>query len=105
MSKIKVIGVSVSAGEYKGYAFKNLVLHTTREDIHTNGLRAEQIKIKFRNLSDALNINRSAAEIDRLTPADFQNLIGKEISAYYDQYRQVTQIVVYGDEEKPNTAK
>ena len=99
MAKSKVIGVSVSSGEYQGFNYKNLVLHVTRKDEHTEGLRAEQVKIKYKNLNEALSLDKTAAEIDRLTPRDFQNLIGKEISVYYDQYRAVSSIIVYAPEK------
>ena len=42
MANSKVVGISVSSGEYKGYPFKNLVLHTLRRDEHTEGERTEQ---------------------------------------------------------------
>lgn len=100
MANSKVVGISVSSGEYKGYPFKNLVLHTLRRDVHTEGERTEQFKIKYKNLGSALSLNKTAAEIDRLTPADFRNLIGKEITVYYDQYRSVQQIIVYAPEEQ-----
>lgn len=66
MANSKVVGISVSSGEYKGYPFKNLVLHTLRRDEHTEGERTEQFKIKYKNLGSALSLNKTAAEIDRL---------------------------------------
>ena len=99
MAKSKVIGISVSSGKYEGYDYKNLVLHTTRTDEHSEGLRAEQLKIKYKILNEALNLNKTAAEVDRLLPKDFVNLIGKEIDVYYDQYRNVKQIIVYSPEK------
>ena len=98
MANSKVIGISVSKGKYEGYDYKNLILHTVRKDQYTEGERAEQIKVKFKNLGEALNLNKTAAEIDRLLPSDFSNLIGKEIICYYDQYRNVSQICVLAPE-------
>lgn len=105
MARSKVVGISVSKGEYQGYPFKNLVLHTLRSDEHTEGERAEQVKIKYKNLDEALNLNKTSAEIDKLLPYDFRNLIGREISVYYDQYRTVTQVVVYGDTKGDTATK
>jgi hypothetical protein len=100
MARIKVVGVSISSGEYQGFPYKNLVLHTLRKEEHTEGERAEQIKIKYKNLREAFNLDKTAAEIDRLTPRDFSDLLGKEIACYYDQYRTVTQVIVFAPEDK-----
>lgn len=100
MANPKVIGVSVSKGKYEGYDYKNLVLHTVRRDQYTEGERAEQIKVKYKNLDIALGLNKTAAEIDRLIPSDFSNLIGKEIEVYYDQYRNVNHIIVLAPADK-----
>lgn len=94
MANQKVVGVSVSKGEYQGFNYKNLVLHTLCKDEHTEGERAQNIKIKYKNLNTALSLNLTAAEVDNLLPKDFINLIGKEIQVYYDQYRTVTAVVV-----------
>lgn len=99
MANSKVIGISVSKGKYEGHDFKNLILHTVRKDTYTEGERAEQIKIKYKNLGQALNINKTEGEIDRLIPSDFSDLIGKEIFCYYDQYRNVTSVIVYGTDK------
>lgn len=99
MAKNKVIGVSVSVGEYQGFPYKNLILHTTRTDDHTEGLKCETVKIKYKALNEALSLNKTAAEIDRLTPADFKNLIGKDITVYYDMYRNVSSVIVYAPEK------
>ena len=99
MARNQVVGVSVSVGEYQGFPYKNLILHTTRADEHTEGLKTETVKIKYKVLNDALNLNKTAAEIDRLTPADFKNLIGKEITVYYDMYRNVNSVIVYAPEK------
>ena len=96
MAKCKVVGVSLSSGEYQGFQFKNLVLHTLRKDEHTEGERSEQIKIKYKYLNNAFNLDKTAAEIDRLLPVNFSDLIGKEVEAFYDQFRNVTSVVVYG---------
>ena len=94
MANQKVVGISVSKGEYQGFNYKNLVLHTLCKDEHTEGERAQNIKIKYKNLNEVLSLNLTAAEVDNLLPKDFINLIGKEIKVYYDQYRTVTEIVV-----------
>ena len=100
MAKPKVIGVSVSSGKYEGYDYKNLIIHTARKDDYTCGERAEQIKVKYKNLNDVLGLDKTAAEIDRLQPSDFSNLIGREIDCYYDRFRNVSSIIVYGADEK-----
>ena len=99
MANQKVVGISVSKGEYQGFNYKNLVLHTLCKDEHTEGERAQNIKIKYKNLNSALSLNLTATEVDNLLPKDFTNLIGKEIQVYYDQYRTVTAVVV--QEKKP----
>lgn len=99
MANQKVVGVSVSKGEYQGFDYKNLVLHTLVKDTKTEGERAQQVKIKYKNLNEALDLNLTAAEVDRLLPKDFINLIGKEIRVFYDQYRTVTAVVVENKEK------
>ena len=99
MANQRVVGISVSKGEYQGYDYKNLVLHTLCKDEHTEGDRAQNVKIKYKNLNEALDLNLTAAEVDRLLPKDFVNLIGKEIRVFYYQYRTVTAVQVISEKK------
>lgn len=101
MSKTKVVGVSVSAGEYQGFKYKNLVLHCLiYGDEYTEGERTMTVKVKYKNLNEVFNLNKTAAEIDNLNPSHFSDIIGKSINCYYNQYREVTQIVVSPFDDK-----
>lgn len=100
MAKSKVVGVSVKSGEYQGHAYKNLVLYTLSKSKEVQGEYAETVKVKFKNLNEALSLNMTAAEIDNLGAMDFINLIGKEIEVYYDKFRNVEEVNVLSAEKK-----
>ncbi len=101
MSNCKVVGVSVSSGEYQGYNYKNLVLHClVIGDQYTEGDRCQQYKIKWKNLNTVFNLNKTATEIDNLNPSHFKDLLGKYITCLFNQYREVISVVV----EKPEKA-
>ena len=102
----KVVGISVSIGEYKGYNYKNLVLHMNYfGDQYTEGVKVGHIKVKYKNLNDVFNLNKTAAEIDNLLPNHFKNLIGKSLDVFYNQYREVIQIVSKPfEDDKPEKA-
>lgn len=95
MARLKVVGVSVKKGNYEGNAWKNLNLYTLTKDKDVEGEMCEVVKVKFKNLNEALSLNMTAAEVDNLGTYDFMNLIGKEISVYYDKYRNVEEVVVH----------
>lgn len=100
MAKSKVVGVSVKSGEYQGHAYKNLVLYTLSKSKEVQGELAETVKVKFKNLNEALSLNMTAAEIDNLGAVDFINLIGKEIEVYYDKFRNVEEVNVLTNDKK-----
>ena len=92
---IKCIGDSESEGIYtpnggsKSYPFHNLILHTTREgDKYTHGLRAEQLKIKYDDLEDVLDLELKDGEnVEDLHPADFGYLIGACLRIGYGRFK------------------
>lgn len=100
MAKSKVVGVSVKSGEYQGHAYKNLVLYTLTKSKDVEGEMCEAVKIKYRNLNEALSLNMTASEVDNLGTMDFINLIGKEVSVYYDKFRNVEEVVVHSEQKK-----
>lgn len=100
MAKSKVVGVSVKSGEYQGHAYKNLVLYTLSKSKEVQGELAETVKVKFKNLNEALSLNMTASEIDNLGAVDFINLIGKEIEVYYDKFRNVEEVNVLTNDKK-----
>ena len=107
MARMKVIGVSVKSGVYQDNPYKNLILYTTYKDTSTEGLMCESVKVKFKNINDALNLNLTASEVDKLGTMDFINLIGKEIKVHYDQYGKkgsVEDIYIFPD-DKPTEKK
>ena len=93
--KHKVIGIYISQGEYKDNPYKKLVINVTRKDDKTEGLRAEQYKIKYADLNDALNLNMAQTEVEKLLPKDFANLIGKEVDFFYDQWKNVKSVIIF----------
>jgi hypothetical protein len=99
MARNKVIGVSVSAGKFEGYDYRNLMVHTTKEDSKCVGLRAETFKIKFKFLNDGLNLNMKESDVMKLEASDFQNLIGKEVMPTFDQFRNCIGLVVFGSDK------
>lgn len=102
MAVIKVIGVSESKGKYEGYDYHNLVLHTERKDLYTVGIRAEQLKIKYRFLNDIFNLGLKPEQVEHLKPKDFENLVGKNVTVSFDMYRNIESVTVVNDN---NSAK
>lgn len=100
MAKSKVVGVSVKSGEYQGHAYKNLVLYTLTKSKDVEGEMSETVKVKFKNLNEAFSLNMTASEVDNLGTMDFINLIGKEVSVYYDKFRNVEEVVVHSEQKK-----
>lgn len=100
MARNKVVGVSVSAGRFEGFDYRNLIVHTTKSDDKCVGLRAEQFKIKYRFLNDGLNLNMKPEDVMKLEASDFQNLIGKEVMPTFDQFRNCIGLVVFGSDKK-----
>lgn len=103
MARLKVVGVSVKSGEYQGHAYKNLMLYTLTKDREVQGEMCETVKVKFKVVNEALQLNMTAAEVDNLGTMDFINLIGKEIAVHYDKFRNVEDIFVYPAEPKKTT--
>lgn len=100
MEKTIVIGITESGPDiYQGKPYHNLVLHTSRTDDNKNvvGSRAEQLKIKYAKLNDMFNLGISQEAVEKLTPHDFQNLVGKEVKVYFDRFRNVDSVQVIGD--------
>lgn len=100
MEKTIVIGITESGPDiYQGKAYHNLVLHTSRTDDSKNavGARAEQLKIKYVKLNDMFNLGLSQEAVEKLTPIDFMNLVGKEVKVYFDRYRNVDSVQVIND--------
>lgn len=104
---IKCIGVSESEGIYtpngssKSYPYHNLILHTTREgDKYTNGTRAEQLKIKYDELENVLDLQLKTGEkVTDLHPEDFGYLIGAELRVGYGRFKdQIVSIEPYDPE-------
>lgn len=104
MAKMQVIGVSVKSGVYQDNPYKNLIIYTTYKDSSVEGLMCEPVKVKFKSINDALNLNLMASEVEKLGTIDFINLIGKEIQVHYDKYGQVEDIFIY-PENKPAEKK
>lgn len=96
MARNVVIGVSVSSGIFQGYPFRNLIVHTTKEDKKCIGLRAEPYKIKFSYLRTGLNLTMEEEDIMKLEASDFKNLIGKEVQPTFDQFRNCIGLVIFG---------
>lgn len=70
----KVIGISTSEGEYKGFAYNNTILHCTYENKGVNGLAVKPIKVK--------------SSIFAVCPCD----VGDVVDFYYDRFGNVTQV-------------
>lgn len=82
----KVVGVSERKGNYQGVDYHNVYLHITRDAENGFGLIAEQIKIKFANVPNVFGKAMSAA--------DWQNLLGHEISCAYNRFGNVEAVRV-----------
>lgn len=84
---IKVVGVSERKGNYQGVDYHNVYLHTTREaDNGGIGLIAEQMKIKFANVQNVFGKPMSVA--------DWQNLLGHEVSCAYNRFGNIESVRV-----------
>ena len=101
MPKYKVVGVSESKGEYKGYEYRNLILHTECEDRYTVGVKTDKFKIKWVNLSDVFRLGLRDSEINNLTTSDFKDLLGKNVFFSFDRYGNPDRVEVI--EEKAKT--
>lgn len=75
---IKVVGVSERSGNYQGFDYHNVYIHVNREDNNAFGVIAEQIKIKFAQVPNVFGKAMSAA--------DWQALVGKDISVSYNRF-------------------
>ncbi len=86
---IKVVGVSESKGNYNGSDYHNVILHTVQDMDNTIGQRVIQEKCKFKNVESVFGARMSAA--------DWQFLIGKEVRCFYDRFGQLQSVSVVSD--------
>lgn len=83
---MKVLGVTIKEGEYQGRAYKNVMLHCSYEDQNALGVLTEVVKVKHSSVKEVFG-----KEMDS---KDYQNLIGKQINAYYNRFGVVSEIKV-----------
>ena len=104
---IRCVGVSESgpdvyvANDGKRYPYHNLILHTTREgDKYTNGARAEQLKIKYDELDEVLDLQlKDGEKAEDLHPEDFGYLIGAVLRVGFGRFQgQIVSIEPYDPE-------
>ena len=99
----KITGVTVRSGNYENKPWKNLYISTSTKDDSdsgTLGVFCENFKIQFKKLNDVLGLGLTPDTLEALTVSDFQNLLGKEVKLYFDNYHNVDYIIVINKESK-----
>ncbi len=87
---MKIYGVKEAKGTYEGTAYHNVNLHCLDDDENANGKVCCVVKIKHAKLADVFGDNS-------MNLAKLVTLIGKDISVYYDQYKNPAHIVLRDD--------
>ena len=76
----KVIGIKHSTGEYQGNAYDNFNFFVGSEDINTVGTYVEVVKVKSTVLKESIG------------DISISDLIGQNVSFYYNKFGQVTEV-------------
>lgn len=76
--KYHIIGIGRKSGEYEGKKYDNTYLYCTYPNDGVEGLAVVAVKVK----TDRLN-------------GQYAELLGKDVSFLYDQYRNVELVQVY----------
>lgn len=76
----KVIGIKHSIGEYQGNVYDNYNFFVGSEDINTVGTYVETVKVKSTVLKESIG------------DISISDLIGQNVSFYYNKFGQVTEV-------------
>lgn len=82
---MKVVGIKLSTGEYEGHKYENYILYATDADVKgiVAGICPSTIKVKASRVPDILAV---------LNMHKIEDLMNKNIVAYYDAYKNCSKI-------------
>lgn len=86
---MKVVGIIQKKGEYQGREYNNLMIHCIVSDRRAVGELTEVLKVRMSAVDEIFG--------KRMTDADFDDLVGKEIRASYNRYGNVELIDILDD--------
>lgn len=86
---MKVIGIIQKKGEYQGREYNNLMIHCIVSDRRAVGELTEVLKVRMAAVDEVFG--------KRMSDADLDELVGKEIRVAYNRYGNVDYIDILDD--------
>lgn len=85
-SNFKIVGVEQKSGVYESIQYNNVKCHCTApfENGKGSGFKVKEFKVKYSVLSEIVG--------KQLTEKELAALVGKEVSFYYDEFKNVSYI-------------
>lgn len=87
---MKVLGFAEKKGVFQGNEYHNVYMHCLKDDDEAIGQITEVVKLKARNLDDIFG--------QHFTIDGLFNIVGAEISLYYDKYGNAQRVILGGGE-------
>lgn len=107
---MKILGIVNSQGDFNGNKYHNLVLHCSYKETNERkdccGELTDVVKLRFSDLNAFFSMGLAdPSEVERMSAANFDFLLGEEIEVSYNKFGAVQGIKVLDSKDKSQERK